>query len=285
MIKSRLLRLLALVLSLSMIASVTLVQAQASKDYQPTESQAGKDVIWLPTSQALVDKMLDLAKLTPQDYLIDLGSGDGRTVITAAKRGARALGIEYNSDMVGFAKRNAEKAGVADKAQFAQGDLYEADLSQATVITMFLLPEININLRPKLLDLKPGTRIVTNSFTMGDWTEDGTDNVEEGPDCRTYCTAYLWIIPAKVGGLWKLSQEEFTLKQTYQMVTGSLKSGAKVVSIAKGRVNGDQIIFIAGDAKYAGRVTGNTMQGTVTSGGATAQFSATRVGGIAKSLK
>jgi hypothetical protein len=285
MIKPRLFRLLVLVLSLSMIASVTLVQAQANKDYEPTESQAGKDVIWLPTSQTLVDKMLDLAKLTPQDYLIDLGSGDGRTVITAARRGARALGVEYNSDMVGFAKRNAEKAGVADKARFAQGDLYEADLSQATVITMFLLPEINIKLRPKLLDLKPGTRIVTNSFTMGDWTEDGTDNVEEGPDCRTYCTAYLWIIPAKVEGLWKLSQGEFTLKQTYQMVTGSLKSGAKVALIAKGRVNGDQIIFIAGDAKYAGRVTGSTMQGTVTSGGTTTQFSATRVDGIAKSVK
>jgi hypothetical protein len=282
MIKPRLLRLLVFILSLSMIASVALAQTQANKDFEPIESQAGKDVIWLPTSQALVDKMLDLAKLTPQDFLIDLGSGDGRTVITAAKRGARALGVEYNPDMVGFAKRNAEKAGVAGKAQFVQGDLYETDLSQANVITMFLLPEINIKLRPKLLDLKPGTRIVTNSFTMGDWEEDGMDNVEEGPNCRTYCTAYLWIVPAKVGGLWKLPQGEFTLKQTFQMVTGSLKTGAKAASTAKGRVNGDQIIFMAGDARYVGRVTGSTMQGTVTAGGSTTQFSATRVGGIAK---
>jgi SAM-dependent methyltransferase len=285
MIRPRLLRLLVFILSLSIIASVALAQAQTNKDYEPTESQGGKDVIWLPTSQHLVEKMLDLAKLTPQDYLIDLGSGDGRTVITAAKRGARALGIEYNPDMVGFANRNAEKAGVSDKAQFAQGDLYEADLSKATVITMFLLPEINMKLRPKLLDLKPGTRIVTNSFTMGDWEEDGTDNVEEGPNCRTYCTAYLWIVPAKVEGVWKLPQGEITLKQTFQMLKGSLKSGTKDASISKGRVNGDQIIFMAGDARYVGRIMGDTMQGTVTSGGKTVQWTATRVGGMAKATK
>jgi hypothetical protein len=285
MMKPRLLRLFVLMLSLLMIASVAIAQTQAKKDFEPTESQAGKDVIWLPTSQELVDKMLDLGKLTPQDFLIDLGSGDGRTVITAAKRGARALGVEYNPDMVGFAKRNAEKAGVADKAQFAQGDLYEADLSQATVVTMFLLPEINMKLRPKLLDLKPGTRIVTNSFTMGDWEEDGTDNVEEGPNCRTYCTAYLWIVPAKVDGLWRLPEGEFTLKQTFQMVTGSVKSGTNNASIRKGRLNGDQLIFIAGDARYIGRITGNTMRGTMTVGGNTTQFSATRVGGIVKTTK
>ncbi len=275
-------RLIVLALSFSMLAFATLACAEANKDYEPVESQAGKDVIWLPTSQLLVEKMLDLAKLTPQDFLIDLGSGDGRTVITAARRGTRALGVEYNPDMVGYARRNAEKAGVGDRAQFVQGDLYDSDLSRATVITMFLLPEINIKLRPKILDLKPGTRIVTNSFTMGDWEEDGMDKVEEGPDCRTYCTAYLWIVPAKVEGFWRLPQGEFTLKQTYQMVTGSIRSGAKVTSIAKGRVNGDQIIFIAGDSKYIGRVNGNTMEGTVTAGKNTSRFTAMRVGGVAK---
>ena len=285
MTKLRSLRLLVLILSLLMTASFAIAQAQTNKEYEPVESQAGKDVIWLPTSQHLVDKMLDLAKLTPQDYLIDLGSGDGRTVISAAKRGTRALGVEYNPDMVGYARRNAQKAGVSDKAQFMQGDLYEVDLSQATVITMFLLPEINMKLRPKLLELKPGTRIVTNSFTMGDWAEDGMDNVEEGPNCRTYCTAYLWIVPAKVAGVWKVPEGEIVLKQTFQMVTGSVKSGARNATISKGRVNGDQIIFAAGDATYVGRVMGDTMQGTVSSGGKTAQWTATRVGGIAKVMK
>jgi hypothetical protein len=146
-------------------------RAQPAKpDYEPRVGQAGKDVVWVPTPQALVDKMLDMAKVTPSDYVIDLGSGDGRTVITAAKRGVRAHGIEYNPDMVELSKRNAAQEGVGDKATFAKADLYESDFSQASVITMFLLPGINLKLRPKILDLKPGTRLVSNSFTMGDWT-------------------------------------------------------------------------------------------------------------------
>ena len=141
--------------------------SRRKQDYEPRVGQAGKDVVWVPTPQALVDKMLDLAKVTPSDYLIDLGSGDGRTVITAAKRGVRAHGIEYNPDMVELSKRNAAQEGVSDKATFAKADLFESDFSQATVITMFLLPEINLKLRPKILDLKPGTRIVSNSFHHG----------------------------------------------------------------------------------------------------------------------
>src|SRR5918992_5999257 len=133
--------------------------------YEPSVGQEGKDVVWVPTPQVLVDKMLDMAKVTPSDYVIDLGSGDGRTVITAAKRGARAHGIEYNRDMVELSKRNAEKEGVSGKATFAQADLFKSDFSQASVITMFLLPDINLKLRPKILDLKPGTRVVSNSFT------------------------------------------------------------------------------------------------------------------------
>src|ERR1041384_819130 len=145
--------------ALSILLAVAIAQAQPAKDYQPEVGQAGKDVVWVPTPQALVDKMLDMAKLTPKDYLIDLGSGDGRTVITAAKRGTKALGIEYNPEMVELSQRNAAKEGVSDKASFMKADLFETDFSQAQVITMFLLPSINMKLRPKLLNLKPGTRI------------------------------------------------------------------------------------------------------------------------------
>src|SRR5574341_258516 len=162
-----------------------LVQAQtATSTYEPTVGQEGKDVVWVPTPQAVVDKMLDMAKVTPQDVVIDLGSGDGRTVITAAKRGARALGIEYNPDMVELSRRNAAKEGVSDKASFIKADLFESDFSQAQVITMFLLSSINMKLRPKILDLKPGTRIVSNSFTMGDWTADETVTVKDS--CISY---------------------------------------------------------------------------------------------------
>src|SRR5688572_6108879 len=148
--------------------------------------------------------MLDMAKMTPQDYVIDLGAGDGRTVIAAAKRGATALGIEFNPDMVELSKKNAAAAGVGNKATFVKEDLFEADLSKAEVITMFLLPSINMKLRPKILDLKPGTRIVTNSFTMEDWQADQSETVTD--DCTSWCTAHLWIVPAKVDGTWQLQQ-------------------------------------------------------------------------------
>src|SRR5919106_230453 len=168
-----------LVFCLSLIIAGGVAQAQPAKEkeYEPQVGQEGKDVVWVPTPQALVDKMLEMAKVTPKDYVIDLGSGDGRTVITAAKHGSKALGIEYNPDMVELSKRNAAKAGVSDKADFAKADLFETDFSEATVITMFLLPSINMQLRPKILDLKPGTRIVSNSFTMGEWAEDESASV------------------------------------------------------------------------------------------------------------
>src|SRR5438128_10799693 len=178
---SRCIHRLVLVLFLSVIAANASVQAQPAKDeYQPQVGQEGKDVIWVPTPQALVDKMLDVAKVTPKDYVMDLGSGDGRTVITAAKRGVKAQGIEYNPDMVELSKRNAAKEGVSDKATFAKADLFQSDFSQATVITMFLLPDINLKLRPRILNLKPGTRIVSNTFDMGEWSADETANVHEG---------------------------------------------------------------------------------------------------------
>jgi hypothetical protein len=248
-------------------------QAQPAKqEFQPQVGQEGKDVIWVPTPQALVEKMLDMAQVTPKDYVIDLGSGDGRTVITAAKRGAKALGIEYNPDMVELSKRNAAKEGVSDKASFVKADLFESDFSQAQVITMFLLPDINIKLRPKILNLKPGTRIVSNSFTMGDWAADETANVKDG--CASYCTAYLWIVPAKVEGTWKVPQGELALTQKYQMISGTLKSETNSTPIT-GRVNGDQITLTAGSTEYSGRVNGNAIEGNTAGNGS---WKATRAG-------
>jgi precorrin-6B methylase 2 len=279
MIASQLVRQSLLALCLSVIAAGVLGQAQPAKQqFEPQVGQAGKDVVWVPTSQALVDRMLDMAKVTLNDYVIDLGSGDGRTVITAAKRGAHALGIEYNPDMVELSKRNAAKEGVSDKASFAKADLFESDFSKATVITMFLLPDINLKLRPKILDLKPGTRIVSNSFTMGEWTADQTTAAGEAEGCQSYCTAYLWIVPAKAEGAWQFPQGEFTLKQSFQMVSGTLKSGKSTATITNGRLHGDQISFTAGAAQYSGRVNGNAIEGTVKSGGNSSKWSATRTG-------
>lgn len=269
----------ALLAVLFLVATVACAQAPVGpREFTPVEGQPGKDVIWVPTSQALVEKMLNLAKVTAQDYVIDLGSGDGRTVITAAKRGTRALGIEYNPDMVELSKRLAAKEGVADRAKFIKADLFETDFSQATVITMFLLPDINLKLRPQVLNLKPGTRIVSNTFTMGEWAADATDSVEEGEKCSTYCTALLWIVPAKVDGAWKLPQGQLTLQQSFQMITGTLASGGKSLPIANGRLRGDQIGFSVGGVQYTGRVSGNGMQGTYTSGGSGGTWSALRAG-------
>jgi len=247
-----------IVLCLSLVA-VTAASAQATqqpaKPFEPQVGQAGKDVVWVPTPQPLVEKMLDMAKVTPQDFVMDLGSGDGRTVITAAKRGATAMGIEYNPDMVDLSKKNAAAAGVTAKATFMKADLFETDLSKAQVITMFLLPSINMRLRPKILDLKPGTRIVTNSFTMEDWEADQSETVTE--DCTSWCTAHLWIVPAKVEGTWQLPQGALTLKQQFQNVTGTLGS-AQVT----GKLRGSEIEFTAGGQKYTGTVSGNSIKGT-----------------------
>jgi hypothetical protein len=243
--------------------------AQQQKPYEPQVGQGGKDVVWVPTPQALVDKMLDMAKVTPSDFVIDLGSGDGRTVITAAKRGARALGIEYNPDMVDLSKRNAATAGVSDKATFVKADLFESDFSKAQVITMFLLPSINMKLRPKILDLKPGTRIVSNSFNMEDWEADQTETISD--DCTSWCTALLWIVPAKVDGSWQMPQGELKLTQTFQNVTGSLGSQA----ISEGKLKGDEITFKAGGVTYTGKIDGPTMRGTSTGTNGT-NWSATR---------
>jgi precorrin-6B methylase 2 len=238
-------------------------QTQPAKPFQPEVGQAGKDVVWVPTPQALVDKMLDMAKVTPRDYVIDLGSGDGRTVITAAKRGARALGIEFNPDMVELSKANAAKDGIGEKAKFIKGDLFEADFSQATVITMFLLPDINLKLRPKILKMRPGTRVVSNSFSMAEWTDDAQETVEA--DCVNWCTAHLWIVPANVEGKWQLKSGELALAQQFQMLSGTLTAEGKSIPISEAKMNGYQITFKAGDTLYTGRLKGTVMEGTAKS--------------------
>jgi hypothetical protein len=241
---------------LLVVGGATATWAQTTqKPFEPVRGQAGKDVVWVPTPQATVDKMLELAKVTDKDYLMDLGSGDGITVITAAKKGATARGVEFNPDMVALAQKRASEAGVSDRATFVQGDLFEADLSKATVITLFLLPDINLRLRPKLLDLKAGTRIASNSFDMGDWEPDAR---ETSAPCTSWCTAMLWVVPAKVAGTWQLGQETLTLTQEYQMVSGTLGSA----TISAGKLNGSEITLTAGGRTYAGRVNGNSMTGS-----------------------
>ncbi len=256
------------------VAALGTAGAQQAQPYQPREYQAGKDVVWVPTAQTLVDRMLDTAKLTPSDHLIDLGSGDGRTVITAAQRGATALGVEYNPKMVELSKENAAKAGVSGRATFVRADLFKTDISKATVITLFLLPDINLKLRPKLLEMKPGTRIVSNSFDMGDWTADQTiDTVDK---CMTYCNAFLWIVPAKVEGTWHLGDARLAFKQTFQIFTGTLSAGNVVTPVTKGRLDGTGLTFSAGGATYKGRVDGNVIEGTSVKDGKETPWRATR---------
>ncbi len=242
--------------------------------YEPNVGQAGKDVIWVPTPQSLVDRMLQMAKVTPSDYVVDLGSGDGRTVITAAKLGATAHGIEYNPDMVELSKRNAAKAGVAEKATFAKADIFASDFSKATVVTMFLLPGLNLKLRPILLDMAPGTRVVSNSFDMGDWKADETAHVAN--DCTGYCRAYLWIIPAKVDGAWKFGPSELSLEQQYQFFTGKLSTGNVIAPITDGKLEADRITFSAGGTRYSGQVKGGTMEGSSITGDVETRWQATR---------
>ena len=232
----------------------------ADGTFKPVVGQEGKDVVWVPSPQVMVEKMLDMAKVTPQDFVIDLGSGDGRNVIAAAKRGARALGVEYNPNMVEFSKNAAAEEGVADKAIFVQGDMYEADISQATVLALFLLPDNLNKLAPKFLELKPGTRIVANHFGINGWTPDETERTEG--DCNAWCVALLYIVPAKVAGTWRLPQGELTLEQKFQMLSGTFSSNGTSTAI-EGRLRGDEITFTANGTEYVGRVNGDTMAGEV----------------------
>jgi len=228
---------------------------ESKANYAPKSGQRGKDVIWSPTPQERVDTMLNMANVTSADYVIDLGSGDGRIVIAAAKRGATALGIEYNPDLVEFARRAAIEEGVAERAAFEKADIFESDFSQATVVTMYLLPHINLRLRPKILDLKPGTRIVSNSFNMADWKPD-----------KTTARAHLWIVPAKVDGVWKFDDGQIRFTQKFQDINGTLTTMGKDMKLS-GKLDGDKINFTAGGREYTGTVSGNMISGTHDGGG------------------
>ncbi len=255
---------LTVLLTLVLFCVTAPITATAQEqEYVPSIGQEGKDVIWVPTPPELITAMLDMAKVTPDDYVIDLGSGDGRIVIAAAKRGARALGIEYNPDMVELSKRNAEKEGVSSKASFMRGDIFSVDFSRATVLTMYLLPDLNLKLRPKILDMKPGTRVVSHAFSMGDWEADKTMSVAER-------TAYFWIVPAKVAGTWNSKtasgDAELMLKQNYQKIEGNLKIGNRDLQLMNAKLEGDHISFTVEDGgpvlcEYSGRVKGNLIDG------------------------
>ena len=255
---------IALAFAAALAFNVT-AQAQ-NKDYTPSVGQDGKDVIWVPTPNELIQKMLDMAKLTPSDVHFDLGSGDGRTVIAAAKRGTKAVGVEYNPDMVELSKRAAQKEGVTARAEFIRGDIFETDFSKATVLTLYLLPSLNLKLRPIILNMKPGTRVVSHAFTMGDWPADQSETVEGR-------TAYLWIVPAKVDGNWRMEGGgDLALKQTFQKVEGS--SSGKALSNAA--LSGDAISFSVEGREYSGRLTGERIEGTVKVSGKDARWSAVR---------
>jgi SAM-dependent methyltransferase len=242
--------------------------------FQPVPGQPGKDVVWVPTPYSLLEKMLDMAAVTPKDYVIDLGSGDGRNVIAAAKRGARALGVEFNPDMVELSRRNAIKEGVADRARFVEGDMFAADISKATVLALFLLPDNLRRLTPKFVDLRPGTRIVLNGFPIPEWSPDETQTVQG--DCGNWCTSHLYYVPAKVAGTWRMPQGVLTLEQNFQKVTGTLAQGNNKTPISDVRLKGDQFSFTALGSHYEGRVNGEVISGEV-KGATNGRWTATRV--------
>jgi SAM-dependent methyltransferase len=249
---------------------LALAQTGAGESYSPVSGQPGKDVVWVPTPYPLIEKMLDMAKVTPQDYVIDLGSGDGRNVIMAAKRGARALGVEYNAEMVALSRRNAAKEGVAERAKFVQGDMFEADISQATVLALFLLPDNLRRLTPKFQNLKPGTRLVMNGFPIPEWSPDATETATG--ECGNWCTSHLYFAPARVGGSWRMDKATLRFEQSFQMLSGTLNK-----SPISGRLKGEEISFTVGDSQYVGRVNGNVMSGEV-KGPRPGQWRATRLG-------
>ena len=251
----------ALVAFLGGVAFSPAAEAQEPQPvpFEPVVGQAGKDVVWVPTPASLVEKMLDMAAVTPQDVVMDLGSGDGRNVIAAAKRGARAVGFEFNPEMVALSNRLAQQAGVSERATFVEGDMYVADISNATVMALFLLPDNLSKLRDKFWNLKPGTRLVLNTFAIPEWEPDVTEKIEG--DCMSWCTALLYYVPAKVAGTWKTPQGELTLNQAFQNVTGTLVAKGQTLEVA-GKLQGDQITFTAGGTEYRGKVVGDRIEGT-----------------------
>ncbi len=264
-------------------------RGRAAAGYEPQRGQSGKDVIWIPTPDVQVTRMLRLAQLTPQDYLIDLGSGDGKIVIAAAREGTPGLGIEYNPDMVALSQRRAREAGVADRARFEKADIFESDFSRATVITMYLLPHLNLRLRPRILALKPGTRIVSHEFRMGRWRPDETSRIGNA-------SVHLWLVPANVGGQWELQFPQRAgpatvrldvARQHFQNFDAAVAFGDFETFVREPKVAGDQVRFDLTDEdghlrRFTGRVAGDRITGSVydlTGGGAVrAPFNARRLG-------
>lgn len=246
---------------------------QATEPFVPRSGQPGKDVVWVPSPPEMVSRMLEIAKVTEQDFVMDLGSGDGRNIIAAARLGARGVGVEFNPEMVALSERLAKEAGVADKAKFVQGDMYEADISKASVLALFLLP-VNLNkLHPKFLDLAPGTRIVLNTFGIEGWEPDYRTSLPQGSECDSWCDILLHIVPAKVAGTWSMANNgRLTLTQHNQMLQGTLMMNGETHTISKARMNGEEMSFTAGDQTFIGTVKGNRLEGKL---GATA-ISATR---------
>ena len=252
--------------------------AQTKEEFVPTVGQPGKDVVWVPSPEETVAKMMEVAKITAQDFVVDLGSGDGRNVIAAAKLGARGLGVEFNNDMVELSRRIATKEGVANRAQFVQGDMYLAEFSKATVMALFLLPHNLTALRDKIFNLQPGTRVVLNTFTIPDWTPDDQVAVE---NCTgSWCTVYLNIVPAKIAGRWRTPNGgEVTLAQEFQMLTGTGKAPDGQALTISGRLRGNDVTLSNGKQEFTGRVKGNVIEGTQrpAGGGAPQQVTLTRV--------
>ncbi len=227
--------------------------AQADADRVP----GGKDVTWMPTCDAVIERMLDMTGVGAGDHLIDLGAGDGRMVIAAARRGARALGVEYDDDKVALAVANAEAAGVGSLASFVQADLFAFDFTRATVLTLFLLPALNLRLRPTILGMAPGTRVATNTFDFAEWEADEKFEVPP-PECTAHCWALSWTVPAQVGGTWRAGDVELVLEQCFQVLSGSLHVGGAVWPVL-GRMRGERVWFEAGGTTYSGRVDGGVL--------------------------
>lgn len=272
----------AALLTLTMtVAAQPKSRADCERDYKPQVGQSGKDVVWVPTPDELVSRMLKMAGTTPQDYVIDLGAGDGKIAIAAAKQfGATSLGIEYNPDMVKLAQCMVQVEGVTGKTKIIQGDVFKEDFSKATVLTMYLLPELNLRLRPIILNMKPGTRVTSHQFTMGDWEPDETAEIE-------YRSAYLWIVPAKVEGTWNFRDAAgapftVTLSQKYQKISGDAAMGANKNPLVGATLRGDDIKFAFNDDKsvtrtLTGKVRGNEITGTLkAAGGAEVKVTGTR---------
>lgn len=233
------------------------------REFAPRSGQAGKDVIWVPTQEELVLAMLKAAKVTAKDYVVDLGSGDGRIPIVAAKQfGARATGIEYNPEMVKLAQCNARAEGVTDKVEIKQGDIFESDFRDATVVTMYLLSDLNMKLRPTILAMKPGTRVVSNSFKMGDWSADQHIEPENG-----YTRAYLWIVPADVAGRWTVKTEkgaeqfELRIEQHFQELKASIIGQSAGLTVKDAALQGSDIQLTLVDDKQRERILKGQVNG------------------------